>query len=154
MRVALDRPLDARRVAPGRRSSSPTTPSADVRDSLHARLSKAEGMLRAAVLVPAPVGRPRPADNPGDSQFSAAATCIRLDLTTDRQLVVAAPGRLLEARGRHRVYQLDGARDYAFVVAPRLHAVSARTRDGVRVRVFSPDRVAGKEHPAGRAPCP
>lgn len=141
MLVPLDRPLvpgDSLRLE----ISFVDHPSADVRDSLHARLSKAEGMLRAADWFPV-LSDGHGLRDPGDSQFTAAATSITLDLVTDRRLVVAAPGRLLERRGRHHVYRLDGARDYAFVVAPHLHTVTTTTRDGVRVRVYYPAGVAG-----------
>ena len=82
--------------------------------------------------------------NPGDSQVSAAATSITLDLTTDRTLTVAAPGRLVEHRGRRRVYRLENARNHGFVAAPRLRRLSTTTRDGVRVRVFHTKAVSAR----------
>ena len=117
-------------------------PKRDAADSLRSRLSKADGMMRVADWYPI-LSTGHGLRNPGDSQVSAAATSITLDLTTDRALTVAAPGKLIEHDGRHRVYRLDDARNYGFVVAPRLRVLSARTRDGVRVRVFYPAAVTG-----------
>jgi aminopeptidase N len=118
-------------------------PSADAADSLRARLSKAEKMMRVADWYPI-LSSGHGLRNPGDSQVSAAATSITLDLTTDRALTVAAPGRLLaqDHGGRHRVYRLDDARNYGFVVAPRLGRLVTTSRDGVRVQVFRPTGMA------------
>jgi hypothetical protein len=118
-------------------------PSGDTRDSLRSRLSTGEGMMRVADWYPILSNR-HDLRNPGDSQFSVAASSVTLDLTTDRPLAVAAPGTLVERHGLHRVYRLDDARNYAFTVAPRLRTVSTITRDGVRVRVFHPRGVPGR----------
>lgn len=142
MLVALDRPLLP--AAELRVEVAFTDrPSGNVRDSLHARLSKAEGMMRVADWFPV-LSDGHGLRNPGDSQFTAAAASITLDLQTDRRLVVAAPGTRIERRGRHHVYRLEHARDYAFVVAPSLRSLSVTTRDGVRLRVFQPTGAPGK----------
>jgi aminopeptidase N len=142
MRVALPSPLqpDEETTLVIRFSDHPSN---DARDSLRTRLSKAEGMMRVSDWFPI-LSTGHGLRNPGDSQVSAAATSITLDLTTDRKLTVAAPGKLIEHEGRRRVYRLDDARNYGFVVAPRLHELVTTTRDGVRVRVFHPAGVAGK----------
>jgi hypothetical protein len=141
MLVRLPRNLD-----PGSRTELEVQfsahPSRDVRDSLHARLSKAEGMMRVADWFPI-LSNGHGLRNPGDSQFTVAATSITLDLTTDQNLDVAAPGALVEHHGRHRVYLLEHARNYGFTVAPRLRMLTGTTRDGVRVRVFHPRGVNG-----------
>lgn len=116
-------------------------PSGDTTDSLRSRLSRAEGMMRLADWYPI-LSTAHGLRNPGDSQVSAAAKSITLDLTTDRALTVAAPGELIEHRGRRRVYRLDDARNHGFVVAPRLRSLSTTTRDGVRVRVYHGARVS------------
>lgn len=111
--------------------------SRDVRDSLHARLSKAEGMLRVSDWFPI-LSDGHGLRDPGDSQYSVAARSITLDLTTDRALDVAAPGTLVVDDGRHRVYRLENARNYGFTAAPNLRVASATTKDGVRIRAFLP----------------
>jgi aminopeptidase N len=140
MLVAMPRPLapDEQTTLTIRFSDHPT---GDVRTSLRSRLSKAEGMMRVADWFPI-LSTGHGLHDPGDSQVSAAATSITLDLTTDRTLAVAAPGRLIEQHGRHRVHRLLDARDYAFVVAPHLRRLSATTRDGVRIRLFYPAAVS------------
>ncbi len=142
MLVALPAPL-----APGARATLvirfADRPTADAFDSLQARLSKAEGMMRLADWYPI-LSDGHGLRNPGDSQFTAAATSVTLDLTTDRPLTIAAPGKLITRQRRHRVYRLDDARNYGFVVAPHLRTLSTTTRDGVRIRVYQPAGVSGR----------
>jgi hypothetical protein len=112
-------------------------PSDDLDSSLHARLSKARGVLLVADWFPL-VSDGQGLRQPGDSQFSAAARRMTLDLTVDDpRLVVAAPGRLVRREGRRRVYAIEGARDLAFLVARRLERATTTTRDGVRVEAFA-----------------
>ncbi len=142
MRVRLPRPLE------GGRSTRVVIrftdrPGPDVADSLHARLSKADGVLRVADWFPL-LSDGHGLRNPGDSQVSPAASSITLDLQTDPGLVVAAPGHRTVTRDGRQIYRLDHARDYAFALARHLRRWSAVTRDGVRVRVFAPVGTDGR----------
>jgi hypothetical protein len=112
------------------------TPTRQVRSSLEASLSKAEGLFRVSDWFPLVSGG-HGLRLPGDSQFSGAATRIRLDLVTDRPLVVAAPGRRARREVRRHVYTIEGARDLGFLVARRLRSATMRTRDGVTVEAFA-----------------
>lgn len=113
-------------------------PSDDVSTSLQARLSRSDGLLLVADWFPL-LSDGHGLRSPGDSKYSAAAERIRLELTTDRPLVVAAPGRPVRIRGSRHIYGIGDARDHAFLVARRLVGAEVRTDRGVRVVAFARD---------------
>src|SRR5688572_16823283 len=94
-------------------------PKRSLRTSLHESLSRSGGMLRVSDWF-ALVSDGHGLRLPGDSQVSAAARRITLDLRLDRRLEVAAPGTPVRQDPRRHVYTIKDARDYAFLVAPRL----------------------------------
>jgi hypothetical protein len=123
-------------------------PSRSLSSSLHESLSRAGGILRVSDWFPI-VSDGHGLRLPGDSQVTAAAKRITLDLRLDRPLDVAAPGTIVRREARRHVYAIRNARDYAFLVAPRLTTLTARTDDGVRVEVMTGE--SGQEAEALRA---
>jgi hypothetical protein len=107
-----------------------------LRSSLHESLSRSGGILRVSDWFPV-VSDGHGLRMPGDSQVTAAADRIMVDLRFDRPLDVAAPGTPLRQGPRRHTYAIRDARDYAFAVAPRFTTLRARTDDGVRVEVMS-----------------
>ncbi len=98
------------------------TPSDAVEDDLDQRTSKANGILQAAQWFPI-LSNGHPLSRMGDSQFTVAASRILFDVTLNRPMTLAAPGKRLESRGLRSVYALDNARDYAFTVSPYYHVL-------------------------------
>jgi hypothetical protein len=126
-------------------------PSRSAETSLHESLSRSGGLMRISDWFPI-VSDGHGLRLPGDSQVTAAARRITLDLRFDRRLDVAAPGTALRQEPRRHVYTMRNARDYAFAVAPRLTSRAARTDDGVRVEVMATDDGQAEEAlRAGRA---
>jgi hypothetical protein len=111
-------------------------PTRALRSSLHESLSHGLGMLRVSDWFPI-VSDGHGLRMPGDSQVTAAAERITLDLRMDRPLDVAAPGTVIRQEPRRQTYTIRHARDYAFVVAPRLTTLRTKTDDGVRVEVMT-----------------
>jgi hypothetical protein len=113
-------------------------PTRSLRSSLHESLSHGGGLIRVSDWFPV-VSDGHGLRSPGDSQVTAAARRITLDLRLDRRLDVAAPGTPVRQGPRRHVYTIRNARDYAFVVAPRFRTRTARTDDGIRVEVMATD---------------
>ena len=88
--------------------------------SLEGRLSKANGIMQVSHWFPI-ISNGHGMRYPGDSQFTRAATKIRLELTTDSSTVrIAAPGKVITSVDRTHVYELTDARDFAFGASPSL----------------------------------
>jgi hypothetical protein len=103
--------------------------------SLEGRLSKANGIMQVSHWFPI-VSDGHGVRYPGDSQYTLTAARIRLDLTTDEPGVrIAAPGRKVAGTGRHHVYEIHRARDFAFGASPR-YDVESGSAGGVAIRVF------------------
>jgi hypothetical protein len=111
-------------------------PTRALRSSLHESLSRAGGLLRVSDWFPI-VSDGHGLRMPGDSQITAAAERITVDLRLDRRLDVAAPGVVLRREPRRHTYSIRHARDFAFAVAPRLTTLATRTDDGVRLEVMT-----------------
>jgi hypothetical protein len=111
-------------------------PTRALRSSLHESLSLRGGLLRVSDWFPL-VSDGHGLRMPGDSQVSAAADRITVDMRLDRRLDVAAPGTVLRREPRRQTYAIRHARDFAFAVAPRLTTLATRTHDGVRVEVMT-----------------
>jgi hypothetical protein len=111
-------------------------PTRALRSSLHESLSHGLGILRVSDWFPV-VSDGHGLRMPGDSQVTAAAARITLDLRLDRRLDVAAPGTIVRQEPRRHTYTIRRARDYAFVVAPRMTTLRTTTDDGVRVEVMT-----------------
>ena len=100
--------------------------------SLEGRLSKANGIMQVSHWFPI-VSTGHAMRYPGDSQHTRVAAKIRLDLTTESSAIrIAAPGTKVESSGRHHVYELANARDFAFGASPEYRSVAGTTA-GVRV---------------------
>jgi len=99
------------------------TPSGVIDDDLDQRTSKAYGILQAAQWFPI-LSDGHPLAQMGDSQFTGAAKRIRFDVTLNRAMTLVAPGARVESHGLRSVYDLDNARDYAFVVSPYYHVLT------------------------------
>ncbi len=103
--------------------------------SLEGRLSKANGIMQVSHWFPI-ISNGHGMRYPGDSQFTRAATKIRLELTTDSATVrIAAPGKVITSVDRTHVYELTDARDFAFGASPSYKAVSALSA-GSKVVVY------------------
>jgi hypothetical protein len=106
----------------------------DVSTSLRSRLSKANGIMQVSQWFPI-VSNGHELRDPGDSQVTASAQSFSLDLTTNRPLVLAAPG-LVEASASTSFHvDLGPARDFAFAVAPDFK-VARGSVDGISVEVY------------------
>ena len=100
--------------------------------SLEGRLSKANGIMQVSQWFPI-VSTGHAMRYPGDSQHTRVSAKIRLDLTTESSAIrIAAPGTKVEVSGRHHVYELLNARDFAFGASPEYKSVAGSTA-GVRV---------------------
>ena len=92
--------------------------SGTIGTSLEGRLSKANGIMQVSHWFPI-ISNGHAMRYPGDSQFTRAASKIRLELTTDSSSVrIAAPGKVVSSSGRTHVYELTNARDFAFGASP------------------------------------
>ena len=101
-------------------------PTRALRSSLHEGLSHSDGLLRVSDWFPV-VSDGHGLRMPGDSQVTAAADRITVDLRLDRRLDVAAPGA---------------------VAAPRA-ATPLRTRSATRATSRSPSRRASRRSRPG-----
>ena len=110
--------------------------SSTINTSLQARLSKANGIMQVSHWFPI-VSNGHEMRYPGDSQFTLAATVIRLELRTESSTVkVAAPGSVIASSGRDHIFELGNARDYAFAVSPSFQRISG-TAGGVNIKVYT-----------------
>ena len=66
-----------------------------------------------------PFGRP----NHGDPFFTALSPSVRVAITADRPLVIAAPGRRVRVDGLTQVFEAENVRDFHVVASPgfRIH---------------------------------
>jgi hypothetical protein len=100
--------------------------------SLEGRLSKANSIMQVSHWFPI-ISNGHGMRYPGDSQFTRAASKIRLELTTDSSSVrIAAPGHVVLSSGRQHIYELTGARDFAFGASPYYQTISGSAA-GVKV---------------------
>lgn len=103
--------------------------------SLHGRLSKANGIMQVSHWFPI-VSDGHGARYPGDSQYTLAARRIRLELRTDDSRVrIAAPGTVVSSSGTYHVYEITGARDFAFGASPYYRTLLGSSA-GVTVAVY------------------
>jgi hypothetical protein len=110
--------------------------SSAIGTSLEARLSKANGIMQVSHWFPI-VSNGHAMRYPGDSQYTFAATAIRLELHTESTAVrVAAPGSVIESSGRDHLFELKHARDYAFAVSPSFNLMRG-SASGVNIKVFT-----------------
>ncbi len=106
--------------------------TATIGTSLEGRLSKANGIMQVAHWFPI-ISSGHGMRYPGDSQYTRAATKIRLELTTDSSKVkIAAPGRVVLSSGRKHVYELTNARDFAFGASPN-YRTNGGSAAGVKI---------------------
>jgi hypothetical protein len=111
-------------------------PSAKVDSSLEASLSIGEHLVRVSDWFPL-VSDGHGLRYPGDSQVSPAATRIRLDVRSDRRLVVAGPGRPVVSRPTDHAFLIKNARDVVFLAAPGLREVTSKAAHGVLVSAYA-----------------
>lgn len=76
--------------------------------------------------------------NHGDPFVTPVSPKVTVRLTTDRRLVVAAPGRRISAsaNGLHQTFEATQVRDFAFTAAPD-YGSSSVTVNGVVVRAYA-----------------
>jgi hypothetical protein len=111
-------------------------PSAQVDSSLEASLSTGEHLVRVSDWFPL-LSDGHGLRYPGDSQVSSAASQIRLDVRSDRRLVVAGPGRPVTSRPTDHAFVIRNARDVVFLAAPGLSEATSRTKHGVVVSAYA-----------------
>jgi hypothetical protein len=117
--------------------------SSDVSSSLDIRFSKSDGILRLGHWL-ALGSNQHPIRKPGDAQVSAAGH-FRLTLhLSDPNLVVAAPGTVVNNTGGTHVYDIDHARDLALAIAPDFH-VTRGSVDGIHVEVYTRSGIGGDD---------
>jgi hypothetical protein len=77
------------------------------------------GILQASRWLPW-VGLHRPFDRPnhGDPFFTALSPFVRVRITTDRRLVIAAPGRRVAVDGLTQTFEAENVRDFHVVASP------------------------------------
>jgi hypothetical protein len=105
-------------------------PSADIGDSLRARLSRAGGVLQASSWHPV-LSSGHGLRYPGDSQASAASD-YDVVLSVPSALRVAAPGSVSSSTSgtTHRTtlrIRIAGAREFAFAASPYFRSATVRT---------------------------
>jgi hypothetical protein len=84
------------------------------------------GILQANRWLPW-VGLHRPFDRPnhGDPFFTALSPFVRVTITTDRTLVIAAPGRRVAVDGLTQTFEAENVRDFPIAASP---SFTIRTR--------------------------
>jgi hypothetical protein len=77
------------------------------------------GILQASRWLPW-IGLHRPFDRPnhGDPFFTALSPFVRVRITTDRRLVIAAPGRRVAVDGLTQTFEAENVRDFPIVASP------------------------------------
>jgi len=78
-----------------------------------------------------PFGRP----NHGDPFFTALSPSVRVRITTDRRLVIAAPGRRVAVDGLTQTFEAENVRDFHIVASPSFAIRERRVGDWV-VRAY------------------
>ena len=80
----------------------------------------------------------RPFDRPnyGDPFFTASSPHVRVAITTDRPLVIAATGERVSSSGLTQVFEAANVRDFVLAASPS-YAVTSRKVGSVTVRVYS-----------------
>lgn len=100
--------------------------------------SRAGGTLALYRWIPW-VSKPLPFDRPnhGDPFETPTSPAVHVRVTTDRPVVLAAPGTAPVLDGRTWTFDVADVRDVAVVMAPDFHVTEGRTAGGVPVRVYS-----------------
>lgn len=82
----------------------------------------------------------RPFDRPnyGDPFITASSPLVRVRITTDRSLVIAATGRRVGASGLTQTFEARNVRDFTLTASPDFHVTSA-TVGTVQVNVYARD---------------
>lgn len=107
-----------------------------VNTSLQGRFSKANGIMQVSHWFPI-ISDGHPMRYPGDSQYTWAASKIRLELQTESDAVrIAAPGKVILSSGRDHIYELTDARDFAFGASPS-YRTTVGSAAGVKVVAYS-----------------
>lgn len=114
----------------------------DISTSLNARLSKANGIMQVSQWFPI-ISDGHAMRYPGDSQYTATADNFHLDLTLNREMVVAAPGNKTTPTPLTRVIDFGPARDFAFSVCPNCKSSTAKV-DDIEVNSYYLPGSAGK----------
>ncbi len=98
--------------------------------------TRTDGILQANRLLPW-VGLHRPFDRPnhGDPFFSALSPFIRVRITTDRSLVIVAPGRRTAVNGLTQTFEAENVRDFTIVASPHF-SLRERQVGGVRLLAY------------------
>jgi hypothetical protein len=141
LRVPLPGPLE-----PGERTdirlSYALRAGPDIGSSLQARLARRGNLMNVGHWF-FTVGPGHAARYPGDALAAVTARRIDLRLRHRRDLVVAAPGRLVSSTPTFKHYRHGPARDYAFAVSPAFRRVTGMA-GGVRVEVFARSATAAR----------
>jgi hypothetical protein len=97
------------------------------------------GILQANRWLPW-VGLHRPFDRPnhGDPFFTALSPSIRVRITSDRRLVIAAPGRRVAVDGLTQTFEAENVRDFPIVASPWF-SIRERHVGGWTLRAFVRD---------------
>jgi len=99
--------------------------------------TRTNGVIEAYRWIPW-VSLARPFDRPnyGDPFITAASPHVRVAITTDRPLVIAATGERVSASGLTQVFEATNVRDFVLAASPS-YTVTSQKVGSVTVQVFS-----------------
>ncbi len=99
--------------------------------------TRTNGVISAYRWIPW-ISLARPFDRPnyGDPFFTASSPNVRVAITTDRPLVIAATGRQVAASGLTQVFEAANVRDFVLSASPS-YTVTSRKAGSVTVEVYA-----------------